>query len=389
MPQPPGEPRSIAVGTPRPSMSSRKRTDTTTGEVSELLRRGVKSALARWVLAKRRGTRATPPPSPQDEATHAWDGQRHFAEDYTFVGAQAELGVVVRLEWLPGRDSQRVWVTLLRPDGVWALPGGQTVLRTASDDRWQAGGLKLDCVVPLRRWTMRFVGTLHHQGQASDAPSLRVVDADDASVQRGSVDLTFVSSGEPYEPGTDDDPELLARHLGAASWDARLVRAARRARPRGYVQTGEIHGTIALGDVLIPVRAAALRHHHWGVRDWGACDDAFQCFFATDDGRRGWLHHARFPFVTLEGGFVEQHGHAEPVRGLGMSLETRPRRAPARIGLSLLEPEGTHDIQAELVSDLSLTVDGRGRVDLGLVRVTTPAPGWGIWAGLRRARPRR
>ncbi|MCH9681422.1 MAG: hypothetical protein K0V04_08315 [Deltaproteobacteria bacterium] len=372
-------------------MPDRNRRDSTSAEVSDLLRRGLKSTLARWVITKRRGARPTPPPSPQDEATHAWDGRRHFAEDYTFIGVQAQLGIIVRLEWLPGRDSQRVWVTLLRPDGVWALPAGQAVLRTTNDDRWQAGGLKLDCVRPLRRWTIRFVGSLHHQGQgeASEGPSLRLVDDDDASVQRGSVDLTFVSDVEPYEPGADDDPELMARHLGEASWDRRLLQAARRARSRGYVQLGQLHGTIALGDVLIPVRADSVRHHHWGVRDWGACDDAYQCFLAMDGGRRGWVHHARFPFVTLEGGFVEDKGRVEPIRGLGTSLEARPQRAPTRMGLSLLHAEGAHQVEAALVSDVSLVVDGRGRVDLGLVRVASPEPGWGIWAGLRRARPRR
>jgi hypothetical protein len=230
-------------------------------------------------------------------------------------------------------------------------------------------------------------------------------------------------------PGTDDDPELLARHLGQATWDARLlqgVQAARRNRPRGYVQLGELHGTIALGDVLVPVRAASLRQHHWGVRDWGACDEAFECFWATDDRRRGWLHHARFPFVTLEGGFTShsgghtgghtgghgaapggEHGgthgegsgssgdglqHAariEPVQRLGVTFEAQPRRAPARASLAVGEAEGTRHLQLELVSDLSFVVDGRGRVDLALVRTTGKAAGWGLWAGLHRTLPRR
>ncbi|MCA9712332.1 MAG: sigma-54-dependent Fis family transcriptional regulator, partial [Myxococcales bacterium] len=53
--------------------------------VGRILRTGVKSALARWVIVKRRGHWAAPAPTPQDEATHAWDGQPLFAEDYTFV----------------------------------------------------------------------------------------------------------------------------------------------------------------------------------------------------------------------------------------------------------------------------------------------------------------
>lgn len=359
------------------------------GDVRMVLRRGLKSALARWVIAKRRGHRASPPPAPQDEATHEWDGQRFFAEDYTFVGVQAGLAVVLRLEWLPGRSSQRVWVTLLTPDGVWALPGGEAVLGASGSDRWRAGGLKLDCVTPLQRWTARFAGSVEPQGHKAAGPSLRVVGERERPAVRASVDLTFISAANPYAPGTDDDPELLARRLGEADWDARLLRTARRARSHGYVQLGQLHGTVALGDRLIPIRAWSIRQHHWGGRDWGASDEAFQCFWATDDERRGWVQHARFPFVTLEGGFLSHRAQVESIRRLGSSLESRPHRAPARVGLTLGDDDDVHDLEAEMLSDLSFVVDGRGRVDLGLIRVTRPTPGWGVWAGLRRALPRR
>lgn len=380
-------------------------------DVGQVLRQGLKSALARWVLAKRRDGRAGTGTArsrvaPQDEATHAWDGQRRFAEDYTFVGAQPGLGVILRLEQLPGRDSQRIWVVILRPEGAWAHAGGQLVLRTTGDDRWRAGGLHLDCETPLHRWALRFSGTLERQGSRAEAPRLHLVGDTDHRT-RVRLDLTFVATAAPYVPGTDDDPELLARCLSQATWDARLLRAARRDRPRGYVQLGELHGTVALGDVLVPVRAASLRQHHWGVRDWGACDEAFECFWSTDEGRRGWLHHARFPFVTLEGGFVahgargrapgrdggaepwSQAGRVEPVRRIGATFEARPQGAPARASVAVGDAEGTHQVQLERCSDVSFAVDGRGRVDLALVRATGPAGGWGIWAGLHRTLPRR
>jgi hypothetical protein len=385
-----------------------------TDDVGRVLRQGVKAALARWVLAKRRGSGRADAgaasagagagphggvtPSPHDEATHAWDGRRRFAEDYTFGGVQAGLGVVLRLEHLPGRDCRRVWVTVLRPAGAWTLPGGQLLVRTAGEDRWRAGGLSLDCERPLERWALRFGGTLEHVGPGGDAPPLHVVGRGDETRARASIDLTFVATARPHVPGTDDDPELLARCLSQASWDARLLRAVRRDRTHGYVQLGELHGTIALGDALVPVRAAALRQHRWGVRDFGACDDAYECFWATDDERRGWVHHARFPFVTLDGGFATARGtgragagerRLEAVRRLGATLEARPRRAPARASMAVGEADGTRHVQLETVSDVSFVVDGRGRVDLALMRVTGPTPGWALWGGLRRTLPRR
>lgn len=352
------------------------------------LRRGLKSALARWVLAKQRGARPSPPPSPHDEATHAWDGQPRFAEDYTFAGAQSGLGVVVRLEWLPGRDAQRIWVVVMQPDGVWALPGGERVVGPTGTDRWRAGGLELDCVTPMQRWAVRYTGTLERQGRVADGPALRVVGSDSRDAARVAVDLSFASAAGPHAPGTDDDPELLARRLSEATWDARLLRVVRRARTRGYVQLGRLQGTIALGERVVPVDAWSIRHHHWGVRDWGAADEAFQCMWATDDHARGWVYFGRFPFVTLDGGFVADRARVEVVRGLEHRVDARPGRAPARVELRAEQVDGTRTVRGQVMSELSFVVDGRGRVDLGLLRIDGPSPGWGLWSGLRRVPPR-
>lgn len=362
--------------------------------VRTVLRRGAKAALARWVLQKRRalagaqGGAATRWPTPQDEATHPWDGardgpgkgRRFFAEDYTFVAVQPRLGVVVRLEWLPGRESHRVWVTVLREvDGravVMALPGGQLVRRDDSGDRWRAAGMVIDCITPLQRWDVRYSGRIAARGGA------------EPSDVRCSLDLSFVAQGSAFAPGGDDDPELIARRLGEASWDANLLRAVRRVQNRGYVQLGRIEGTVAIGDELLPIRAAAWRGHAWGVRDWAAADRAYQCFFAHEGGARGWIHHARFAFVTLEGGFVDRQGRREPVREIAASFEQRPDRAPARASVRLdtsapaTEPVA---LELEMRSDLAFVVDGRGLVELGLFQTER---GWGLWGGQRRVLPR-
>lgn len=351
----------------------------------EVLRRGVKSALARWVIAKRGGGAASRP-TPKDEATHAWDGSPQYAEDYTFVGVQEGMAVVARLEWIPGRDAQRVWVVVLRPDGVWALPGGEVLERGTADDRWQAGGLRLDCVTPLREWTLRFEGTLQRQRPMGEP--LRVV-ADTAEHQRrASFELRFSTRGEPWIPGTDDDPELLARRLGEAQWDSTLWRAARKSTNRGYLQVGRLNGTVAIGDHVMPVRASCLRQHYWGPRDWTASDQAFQCFFSTADERHGFVHHARFPFVTLEGGFVAHRGERQAIRWLGLTAAARPHRAPGRVELKLGEIDGDHTVVGKVLADVSIEVDGRARADLGLITVDRPSPGVGLWLGLRPLPPR-
>lgn|SRR5690606_31954594 len=348
--------------------------------VHRALRQGLKSALARWVLHKQReADRGAPDPS--DEATHPWDGRRRFAEDYTFVGIQAGLGCIVRLEWLPGREAHRVWVTVLREDGtVMGLVGGQRIERQRERDRWRAGGLELDCTAPYKTWTIRYAGRLV-RGASENA------DGSATDGRRCSLDLTFTASGSPFHPGLDDDPELLARRFGEATWEADLLRSVRRVQNRGYVQLGELHGTVALGNEIIAVRSACLRQHTWGVRDWGASDEAFQCFAAFDDGRRIWVHHAKFPFVTLEGGFVHGPHGTEPVRSLGSSVERRPERAPGHVTLNVEHQRGSCVVQGEMLADLDFVVDGRGAVSLGFFRLGG-GRGWGFWGGQRRVLPR-
>lgn len=331
--------------------------------LSGLLRRGVKAAIARWAVLRRP---AAEWPRPQDEARHAWDGRPHFAEDFVFVGVQPELAVLARLEWLPGRDAHRVWLTLFTPTAIYCLPGGQALLRGDGERGWSVGGLSFDCVEPLRTWTLRYRGALHvHDPRGR--PLRPAGDAPAESIE-ARLDLTFLAGLLPFVPGTDDDPDLLARQLGAAAWDTRLLRAVRRHPLRGYVQAGDLHGTITLGRDLRAFGGAALRVHNWGVRDWGASDAAMQCF-ATLGPLRTWVHTARFPWVSLSGGFVQRPGGVVPIRDLGVTQERRPGRAPARTGLAVEAPGGPLALEAETVAELPLDMDGRGHLDIALVRV--------------------
>ena len=181
--------------------------------LSSLLRRSVKAAIARWAV--RRRSPAEIWPRPQDEAMHPWDGQRRFAEDYTLVAVQPGLAVVARIEWLPGREAHRVWLTLLTPTAVYALPGdGQALLR-GDGDHWRAGGVSFDCVEPLRTWTVGYRGRLEARdpkGQRRRAAS-EELPVEDVEVR---VDLTFVSQVPAFVPGSDDDADLMSRQLGAA-----------------------------------------------------------------------------------------------------------------------------------------------------------------------------
>lgn len=334
------------------------------------LRGEVKSVLARWALRRRS---EAPLPS-EDEATHAWNGRRRFEEDYTFACVQPGLGLVVRLARLPGRAVQRVWVWVLRPG---AAEGHEAICPAHEGEPWRAGGLEIDCLTPFRAWSIDFVGAL-----ATYAPTR--TDA----LQPAALELRFIADRSPFCPGTDDDPTLLARRLSEATWDRTLLRGVRRAQTRGYVQTGRMEGTLRLGDALLPVRAACWRQHRWGVLDWAGSDEAFQCFVADARGAMTWVHHAVFPFVTLEGGF-----HA-PTSETSREAVYRPLVAIARptehhLRLGYGTPgASTQELRLESRARAELAVDGRGALAVHLVEGDDL---WGIWADQRRllARPER
>ena len=359
---------------PRRELDKARIVDRRGGEdrrLSTALRHSAKEALARWVVRKRspeqRWTRAS------DEACHEWTGTRHYAEDFTVVVVQPGLAVLARIEWLPGRASRRVWLTVLRDQVALTLPGGELLVPAESSGHWRAAGLELDCVAPYKEWRVRFTGRL--VGARGESVTCR-------------LDLTFLGAGAPYIPGTDDDPSLVARHLGSADWDLGFLRRIRRRRIRGYCQPGEAIGTIALDDQINAIAGASLRHHSWGERDWGAADDGYQGFFSLPGKDRLWVHHARFPWVVLEGGFVAERGALQPIAGIGVTRERQPGAAPRRIGLSVAVAGGERSLDAELRATTSLDLDGRGSLRFSLCEVA--GGGWGLWIEQRRIdrRPR-
>lgn len=326
----------------------------------------VRATLARWLLHKRRAADSRRPQA-HDEATHAWDGRRRFAEEYSFAAVQPGLALLVRLEWLPGRAAHRTWVMILHGEDCWWIPPDETIVGESIADRWRAGGIVLECDQPLARWTVTHRGALAHATSRKRA--------------RSEIGLEFERIADPFVPGTDDDPDLVARRLAQTPWDRALLRAVRRERQQGYVQPCRVRGTIALGDALIGVDAQGVRQHHWGVRDWGAPERAWQVLW-RDDARDklAWAQHADFPSLTLEGGFVCERGRTIAVRSLDERAE------PGRCFVGLVSPTESLTASGIVGASAAMRVDGRGELELG--RIDGDDGAVGLWCTLRRALPR-
>jgi hypothetical protein len=275
---------------------------------------------------------------------------------------------------LPGRAAHRLWVVALRDGDACCNPEAHAVVADATHDRWRVAGLELDCLRPLSRWSLRYHGALQEPPSGG-----RVHGRRGEPLRRCVLELEFDADADPFVPGVDDDPELVARRLGEAAWDAELVRAVRRASQRGYVQLGRVVGTLALGEERIELAAAALRQHTWGVRDWAAPQRAVQCFAVTPE-RRAWIQRAQFPAFTVEGGFVADEGGLQAIHGLGHLDDEGDTRS-----LALDLPTGPVHWAGRRRSGLELRVDGRGALDLALVHGEGEEAA--LWASARRTLP--
>ena len=131
------------------------------------------------------------------------------------------------------------------------------------------------------------------------------------------------------------------------------------------------------------------------MRDWGASDEATQCFASftpTQDAPRDpadtpvqvWLHSARFPWLTLAGGFVQRAAGLVPIRDLGVRATRQPTRAPSHVGFHVDAPGGDLDLETETIAELGLDMDGRGHLDLALCRVRGAGDGWALVISQRR-----
>lgn len=326
-------------------------------------RRDIRSALVRWVVGRR--------PAPlcsSDEAMHPWNGRGRFAEEYSFAATQEACGMVVRFEWLPGRDAHRVWVVYSEADAIWSLPDAQQIVFRRSANPWLAGDLQLDCLEPMRRWQIRYQGSVaKSRGRLSSL----------SSVSLFSCDLEFVSEREVFRPGIDDDPDLLIHRLGQASWDRALLRQFRRYQTRGYTQLGHLRGDVTVDGRHRVVDAVCLRQHHWGARDWGAVDYAAQGLIVAPGVDAIWTHHSEFPFVTVAGGFQTSLVDGEPsfIQPLRSSrLISDDERWHWRMRYGDLE----RNVMLQRVADHTMQLGERGRVRL--VRVRSPEGGTGIVA---------
>ena len=261
------------------------------------LRGAVKGTVARWLTHKtmsgaERVDRA------RDEATHPWNGRLGHSESYTFVGLQRGLTVVTRLEWVPAQRQHRVWV-LLWLDGQQlaarnADGGCELVVQSAGGDRWDAGGLHIDCLNPYRHWRVVFRGAI-----ASPQGAFR----------RCQLELDFHCQRPTFWLGRDDDPALIADRLRAARWNRQLLRLVRARGHRSYVQVGHVSGRVRVDEQVVAVHARGHRQHAWGVQDLGASESVVRCYAHWPDDHEVWCQRVHFPGLTLDSGCVStDHG---------------------------------------------------------------------------------
>jgi len=208
----------------------------------------------------------------QDEYPHRPDGSAHFNES-VFLGTasfEVAVGGWMRLGNRVGEGHAELSVCLYLPDGRIACQFARPPI--ASNDRFDAGGLRYEVREPLRCVRMCYDGELmllDNPAQLRDPKSLASVPRAAASVAWTLQSISPVHGGEPTSP---DVPTLYGRDFSLGHFN----------------QHGTIDGDIRIGDQHWPIHGGGWRDHSWGPRIWQNLS-YHRLFTATFPDGRGFM----------------------------------------------------------------------------------------------------
>ncbi len=254
---------------------------------------------------------------PRDEYPHQPDASPNFNESvYTNVADTAQkLGGWMRIGNRVNEGYAELSVCLY-------LPGGRVAcqfLRPSiiANDRFDAGGLKVEVVEPLKRLTMAYEGEL----LLLDNPELlRNPETMFKTAQRvaGSVrwDVTGVSPIHGGEPTSDTVPTMYGRDFSLGHFN----------------QHTRVCGEIRVGDEAWVVNGFGWRDHSWGPRYWQAIY-CYRLFIANFADGRGFmiLKITDHKGASRRIGVLLVDGDYEEIVDLDIVTDWSEKQDPARV----------------------------------------------------------
>ena len=207
---------------------------------------------------------------PEDERPHKADASPNFNES-VYMNAfdpARRMGGWMRLGNRVNEGHAELSVCFYLPDGRIACQFKRPAI--AVNDRFEAGGLKVDVVEPFTHLTMRYEGEVM---LLADAALLRNPEAAFKMAPRAEAEIVWdqraASPLHGGEPLSADQETMYGRDFSLGHFN----------------QHTRVTGEIRIGDQRWPVEGQGWRDHSWGPRYWTAIW-AYRLFIANfADGR--------------------------------------------------------------------------------------------------------
>ncbi|HUN52481.1 MAG TPA: hypothetical protein VMU42_15260 [Candidatus Sulfotelmatobacter sp.] len=271
-----------------------------------------------------------------DEYPHRPDASSNFNESvYTNAfDPRLGLGGWMRLGNRVNEGHAELSVCLYLPGGRVACQFQRPAIR--ANDRFEAGGLKVEVVEPLKAITMTYDGELmllDDPGQLRDPQAA----FKSAPRVRGQVEWRHraVSPIHGGEPISDAVPTMYGRDFSLGHFN----------------QHTDIAGSIRVGDEHWPLAAHGWRDHSWGPRYWQSIY-FYRLFMANFGGGRGLM---LLKISDREGrarrqGVLLVDGQYEEIVDMDLLTGWSPEQDPATVRIGVRTARRAEVIEGEVVT---------------------------------------
>ncbi|XP_077994831.1 uncharacterized protein LOC144448454 [Glandiceps talaboti] len=189
------------------------------------------------------------------------------AVDAVYFNGSNEDGayIVTALSRRPKNVAQMVLFVKLPGGDLFQLPEHpDSTVYNCNPDEHDAGGLKLECVTPMKQWKITYNGKLR-KGPRDEWKD------DEEGLVDAKFDFTWTAYTEYYDFDVDQHPATISDAVAKEQWSREFFKTLKDAHQTHYEQFGEWIGTVEInGQKKIDLTMRGMRDHSYGKRrEWG------------------------------------------------------------------------------------------------------------------------
>ena len=265
--------------------------------------------------------------SAQDEFTHAPGPEINFNES-VYVNAfddETGIGGWMRLGNRVNERLAELSVVLYLPDNRLAVQFARPAI--ASNDMFDAGGLKFEVRQPLRQLVATYTGDVMIVENAQDLRDPARLFATAPREQAEVLwDLETISPAHGGEPVSDDQPTMYGRDFSLGHFNQHV-------RATGHVRVGELTWPLSRGH--------GWRDHSWGPRWWTNIVWYRLLLCAFPDGRGFMIHKiADAGNRARRSGVLLIDGAYHEIADFDLVTDWTPEHDPLRIRVNVITEDG-------------------------------------------------